>query len=133
MESGERDAEKRSEKKRHCRKKTTSKRRISLLLACVMLLGVMLVGCGGKQESAPAGNESAATPEVVAPTGKTDETLVVAIGSEPSTVTGLASATGGLGTDASGVTAMGTLLRMNAETRCMSPSKIGRASCRERV
>lgn len=102
------------------RRKTmkTSKRRISLLLACVMLLGVMMTGCGGKQESAPeAVAPQAAAPEAAAPTGKSDETLVVAIATEPSSVSPLANANGGLSGDASGVTAMGTLLKMNPETR----------------
>lgn len=105
--------------------KSTSKRRISLLLACVMLLGVMLVGCGGnKQESAaPApAPEAAVTPEAVAPTTKSDETLIVAIGAEPSSVSPLASATGGLSSDCGGTTAMGTLLKMNAETRGVEPA-----------
>lgn len=103
--------------------KRTSKRRISLLLACVMLIGVMLTGCGGgKQESASASNESTAAPEVVAPSGKTDETLIVAIAAEPSSACPLADANGGLSGDSSGTTAMGTLLKMNGETRAVEPN-----------
>lgn len=103
--------------------KMSHKRRISLLLVCVLLLSVMMTGCGGeKQESVPVASAEAATPEAKAPTGKSDETLIVAIASEPSAVSPLASANGGLSSDSSGTTAMGTLLKMNSETRAVEPA-----------
>lgn len=110
--------------------KRASKKRISLLLACVMLLGVMLTGCGGGEEkkesadgNAPAAAPAAAAPtQAAAPTAKSDETLIVAVSSEPSSVSPLADATGGITGDCGGTTAMGTLLKMNAETRAVEPN-----------